>query len=176
MATPRFRNSTRFSPCFTRFHLTKFPPRFKWQEGSWFPKKCFFLSCDCENRKKRFVCPPENTKRFCGTKYWWIPGNLSVNNLTFHAKCWLIINNGVKQTMLVETIQCCKINYSIQQTLGDYGLISWRTRACWGDDLQEVLSFQRRNRRTTEAIEHFSVVGFLCLIEGHIQYIYIINN
>ena len=60
MFSPGFGNFTKFSPCFlqvstkfsqyfrqvftvfSRFYFTKFPPSFKWQEGSWFPKKrCF---------------------------------------------------------------------------------------------------------------------------------------
>jgi hypothetical protein len=52
------------------------------KKGTGFQRSVFTLSCDCEKRKKRFVGSPESTRRFCGTKYWWIPGKLSVSNLT----------------------------------------------------------------------------------------------
>ena len=85
--SPSFGNFTKFSPGFDFGNSTRFSPGFTSHQtlsgkGTGFQRNVFTLSCDCEKWKKRFVGSPESTKRFGGTKYWWIPGKFSVSNLT----------------------------------------------------------------------------------------------
>ena len=71
-----------FHQVFTRswkFHqvFSKSSPGFtspSFEEAAGFQRNLCSLSCDCEKRKKRFICSPESTKRLFGTKYCWIPG------------------------------------------------------------------------------------------------------
>ena len=74
---------TKFSQCFSPgFTSPSFHQAVSGKKAAGFQRSVFFFSCDCEKRKKRFVCSPKSTKRFCCTKCWWIPGKLSVSNLT----------------------------------------------------------------------------------------------